>query len=627
MRPHRLHTILLWAGVFYGAVLTAAPLVPPLAAGIEDSAETRVDKGVESIRWTNSLSVREAFQGQWLAAASASWKTDWQTPQSGTNRRRQDGRWQFGIGKSVLRQWELWAGASGEHFDDRPMDHPFATTVVDLMPRHPDLALSEAVLSSQNVLSVRILRGGAGFRTSPWSPLTASVGLGAVEDKRIGRIRSGFGAWTSAAIERWNLSGYDQSVSVTYNRETPRDHTNEDLSGRYELYREFSEGNSNRFTMSGSSLQRDIYFDASGLTARREERNWAFRDVLTYGITRGVRTEVSGEILHQMTEQGQADLSTTSLEENQAGFAGSVIAQRGRAEAELSIGTRAVTQTVRDDILQGRKTDLSLQGKTPLLWRSMLSMRLAVSKYTLDTRSETNHDDRDELRYNLETSWLMPLRRDLTVNVQAAVRLDHLVYIFRESSANNRWTRYFILGSSMRHRPAPEFEQTVRWTVSSAYQDYDYETDPYRTRSTVHRRLNVADSLSYAFSSRFALSGTAAWQIEEFGSLYWDTFEEEKSDETRSLTTSTLLEYRRRMLRAGAGVLWDGRKGKRFDDSEKAGDQVFLNLRSYGPTFLLEYATLRGMQLTVRGRALRQFQLKQEDRWIVTGEIVGVFRW
>jgi hypothetical protein len=620
--------LLVVAGMLTAALPSTAALLPPTDMVMADSAGVRLDKGVEFVRLTNSLAARRARPGKINVLAAGIWKTDWQTPEGGADRERQDGRWYFGLMRGLVRTADLWLAASGEHFDDRPIKpSPPWTSEFHVTPQNPNLEGSSAFLASQGISSVRILRSGAGIRAHPWQPLTLQAAAGPMEDRRIGRLRSGLGVWSAADVDHWNLSGYDQSLSLAYNRETARDQTNEDFSGNYELYREFFEGNSNRATLSLGAIRRDVYFDATRVVARRNDRNWAVRDVLTYDVTSGMRTEVAGEILHQMTEQGQADLSTSSLEENQAGFTGSLQAHRGEAEGELTMGMRSVTQTVRGDILQGRKTDLALQGQSPLPGRSILAVRLSVSKYTLDTRSTSNNDDRDELRYNFEAAWTKPVYSTLSLELHALTRLDHLVYVYRQSSANNRWARFFLAGSTLHHRPSSVFEQTVRWNVSADYQDYDFETDPASTRSTVHRRLTFDDSLTCHLASRFTVSALAGWQIEEFGRLFWESFEEEKSDETRSLTAAADLFYQpARAFRISGGALWDSRKGRRFG-AAKGGEQVFLDLRSYGPTFRLEYAARGGFRLRAQGRALRQFQLESQNRWIIMGEIVGVLKW
>jgi hypothetical protein len=345
-------------------------------------------------------------------------------------------------------------------------------------------------------------------------------------------------------------------------------------------------------------------------------------------VLNGVRVEMTGEVLNKRTEQNQLGLPTSSLEENQAGFSGALQGRRGRATGEMQLGVRSVTQTIRGDILQGHKTDLSVAGRAPFVGRSQLGLRLAVSKYSLDTRNPANTDDRDELRYSAESSWSTPLLPGLVYELHGLVRLDHLVYIFHQSSANNRWARLFQAGSTIVHRPSDEFQQVARLTVSANYQDYDFDADIRTSRSTVYRRVALADSAALRLVPRLRVIAMLSWQMEEFGRLFWDSFEEERSDETRSLSASLGTVWRMtRTLEAGVGGVWDSRRGVRYPSGAATERIVFQNLRSYGPTVLVERKVGSGVFLLLNARALRQFQLERADRWLVTGELAGGFRW
>jgi hypothetical protein len=202
------------------------------------------------------------------------------------------------------------------------------------------------------------------------------------------------------------------------------------------------------------------------------------------------------------------------------------------------------------------------------------------------------------------------------------------VYLFRQSSANNRWTRFFLAGTTMRHRPNGWFSQTIRANVSANYQDYDYEADPRTTRSTIFRRLTLGDTLNFEISARVYLNTSGSFRIEEFGRLFWESFEQERSDETRSTNAAFEVGYHFTPgLRAGAGALWDRRRGKRFPDSVRKMTEVFQDLESYGPTLSVERAANRGFYFSVQARVLRQFQLRRDDRWLTLGEAVGGIRW
>ncbi len=607
----------------------AAGLLPPRMMMITDSVSLRMDKGVEFFRTTEYAASFHTLPTGTSVAVMGLWKTDWQTPEGGSDRIRQDGRWYVGFNRPLLYKLGIWAAASGEHFDDRPFNTRVSGSINrDLTPRSPDIQFTSSVFAAQSATAVRILRGGGGLSAALWEPLEVTVGAGSIQDRRIGSMRSGVGLWSNAAVEQWQLGDWEQDFKLSYNRETPRDHRNEDVSGRYVLYREFFKGTTNRTELGGGWLGRDLYLDAVGSHARREEQNYAFRDILNYGISNAVSMEVIGEVLHERTEQSQPGAKATSLEENQAGFSAALDAQRGRKTGRIEMGIRNVTQTIRGDILQGRKTDLAVQGRLPMPVQSSLAMRLSVSKYVLDTRNENNYDDRDELRYKTEAVWSKRFSPAFLYELQGVIHLDHLVYIFSQNSANNRWTRFFLLNSSLRHRPSPFFNQTVRATVSATYQAYDFETDPYSTRSTVYRRVNLADSAAISIAAPLTLNGKIGWQEEEFGRLYWDSFEEERSDRIQSLAASLeVLVTIKRRVRIGAGGLWDSRFGKRFPSGAKSETIVFQNLKSYGPTLRIDLPYFKRIFFSTQARALRQFQLDREDRWIITGEMLGGFRW
>jgi hypothetical protein len=173
------------------------------------------------------------------------------------------------------------------------------------------------------------------------------------------------------------------------------------------------------------------------------------------------------------------------------------------------------------------------------------------------------------------------------------------------------------------------FDQVMSASVSANYQDYDFDPDPLTTRSTVHRRVVLGDSLTLALSRRWDLNGTITYQQEEFGRLFWSTFSEERSDETKSLTGSLLvILHVAPRFSAGAGALWDSRRGERFPGTAvKSVQRVFQDLRAYGPMVMVEKSGVSGTFVSLNARVLKQSQLDRAQRWISLGEMVGGIRW
>ena len=278
--------------------------------------------------------------------------------------------------------------------------------------------------------------------------------------------------------------------------------------------------------------------------------------------------------------------------------------------------------------MNGRKTEASFLGSLMLPDRSNFGLRLAVSKYVLDTRSDRNFDDRDELGFRIESKWVKALWGSVVYELRMLAHLDHLVYIFEENSANNRWTRLFLLGSRVRHTPTEAFMQEFRFSVSANYQAYDFEYNPRSTRSTVFRRFTVNDSVVVRFAEALWLDTQLSFQIEELGRLYWEEFEEARSDETKSWYIAAALNRRlTSRFVAGAGYLWNRRYGDQFTNSEESLRMRFQDLNSYGPKVQFSYLPSSGFFLTGSGRALQQFELDQEAKWILSGTITGGYRW
>jgi hypothetical protein len=624
MRPRNSTALLLTVFLCAAALQVYGGLEPPRALETTDSTSIRTEKGIEFVRTTEQSGISRFVTGKFSVDVNGRWKTDWQLPEHGDRRIRQEGRWYVGLRRTILPALDAWLAATGEHLDDRPYGSPRPTSG----SQTADSGASAVFIPAQSTTAVRILRGGGGLTLNAWKPLTINAAVGPVQDRRISQVHSGLGVWSKAEINHWNLAGYDQSLDLEYGRETPRNHNSEDLSGRYELYREFYAGNTNRTQISGSSLGRDVFFDATGEVARRRERRFEVRDALTYGVTKAVKVQFSGELTHQKTEQSQQNSTVSSLEENQVGFESAIEARQGRLDSELQMAIRTITQTVRGDILQGHKTDLALQSRADLPGNSKAALRLSVSKYSLDTRNPDNYDDRDQIQYAAEALWSRPFFHTMVYEIFGVARLDHLVYIYSKSSANNRWTRFLLLGSNIRHRPSPGFNHTVRLTVSANYQDFDFDADPRTSRSTVHRRVVVSDSANATLAPRWRLESKLSLQQEEFGRLFWSSFTEERSDETYSVSAS--LQVVHRVLKdtdIGAGALWDSRKGERFPTSTQSKREVFQNLRTYGPQIMLTRSVPRGFYLDLRARSLRQYQLNRDPRWILMGEMTGGLRW
>ncbi len=580
-----------------------ADLLPPEDADIRDSLSAVTEKGTELLKQVEYAGYRWS-RPHFRASALLKWKTEHQDPEGDANRIRQDGRWYAGASRNVLAKSQWWVATQGERFEDRN--------------------LGEGSPGSDT--RIQIMRAGSGVRTEALKRLKVRAAAGVVEDRRSDVTEHGLGVWTESALDDWNIGGYVQDTRLAYERETPKNHSGSIVAGSYLNTREYSPGNSNEASVSGSRIARDIFLEQTNSLSRRMDHHLEVRDILSYSAGSPLSVRLVGELVRNKTDQIPNSGPAITLEDNQAGFSASTETVYRRATMSLSAEFRTVTQTIRGDILQGNKTILGWAGSLRLPDKSTARLRLSVTKYALDTRSVQNNDDRDELKYSMESSWVKHISPTLRYELNAASRLDHLVYVESEYSANNRWTRLFALNSVMSYKPLRRMSHVIRTNIAANYQDYDFEFDERTTRSSVHRRLALSDSMTVNLDRRFSLIGTAMIQLEDFGRLFWESFEELRSDEVRA--RGFLGEVRANVgkhWKAGAGGVWDSRKNIRFDASKSPLASVQQHLRSYGPTSSLEFRPPSAVLVRIRARCVRQLQINQDPRWILSGD--AIFAW
>jgi hypothetical protein len=617
------------------AISLLAGFITSASAGIwrapmmyQDSLALRTERGVELTRQTEYLCWSDTALDSTDLQAIASWKTEWIGPTGQVERRRQDGRWYL----SALHSWKpwlgVWAATQGEFFDERaPSSQRTASPSLENFPENWELQTPSIVSSSVSPTTIRILRGGGGLRLQPLSHMELVTAAGVLEDRRFGLATSGPLWEAGAQVADWDISGYVQNLSLQAESETPGAQHNRDLQGHYEVQRDFSPGTSNDAEVSVSEIHHSYFLDAAGRLANREERDTHFADRLTYAIRPDLGFNLSGELGNAKTEISQGQRKS-SLEESRAAYDASLMRRANRFSGTIGIGMQSMTQTIDGDILQGRQMNLRLDaGFQPNAPDSFFAGAV-VSKYQLDTRDPHNYDDRDELRYTFALGGLGILNSYLSWETSVRVTLDHLVYLFKQRSANNLWTRLFVVDAKMHHDPLSWLRQTFGFEISANYQAFDYEFDPRQIRSTVFRRLELSDSLAVEWTRSLSTVACVTLQREELGRLFWHEFQEERSDEITTIYSS--LDFPWQIGRTTwliVGGLYNYRRGFRFPTADFEEEEVFQNLQTYGPSWGLHHEIGTSFVANGKGQIVRQLELGQENRWLVMGEIGVTFRW
>lgn len=154
-----------------------------------------------------------------------------------------------------------------------------------------------------------------------------------------------------------------------------------------------------------------------------------------------------------------------------------------------------------------------------------LKADLSFTKLEYDTPSRLNNDDRDELTSIISIGYQNRLTRILNFLVNVNYYQRHLVFIKKESSAQNLQNRVLSLGSGVRIATdvfmySPNFEVLANYTV------YDYETSGKVPRSYSFRQIAYTDSLRIYLTRKLFFSNRTSIRYFEQGKLFWDSFSE-----------------------------------------------------------------------------------------------------
>lgn len=573
---------------------------PPLALRERDSLAARVEEGAELTRWIGSFRLDEGSDSLTRLASRVNWITGLTHSRTTEGRIRHDVRWNNSASRSVAKNVSLWGGLTGQHYIDK---------------------LRDASSTGQENTS-HVLRAGFGPDVKWTRYLRSAHSLGALQEDRDKQHDEGFASWHTGEFVLEDLRNRHHG-SAHVDIERPGDRVGNEAGLAYDLKQSF-EAAAHEVDVAVDWTRRDLMTAAALPSQLREAKSFRVADNLNYDISPGATLSGAGDVRYSDTRIDDRRGSASRLEEIESGLSTALNLRRGRHLAILSADLRNTSQNVRGEILSGQKVELAARGETQFD-ATHFSLSSQFTKYTLDTRSDENFDDRDELGWRVEANARSRLLPGLVSDFQMLADLNHLVYIFAKNSANNRWTRLFLLRSRFVHTPSSRVTHVPEFRISANYQDYDFETNPRQVRSTVFRRLSLGDSIAIGIGERWSVMLSGDYSREELGRLYWKEFEEERSDQTdvasaaaacgRSFTAST---------RASVGFAYSRRAGDRFEQG--TGAHRVIELISSGPTARLEYAAGHWFAQAA-GQWVMQTEMGREDRDYVSGSLMAGRAW
>lgn len=290
----------------------------------------------------------------------------------------------------------------------------------------------------------------------------------------------------------------------------------------------FSEGGRDVISLavSGSRL-RELSPLRNALNRRNDEQIY-FENRLSSAASTSWRMEWDTELTrslsaHSTEEQGYRNLELVWKNDirslwNISTFSGQVNSGVDMQHQEYSGG-----------LLQGRRIHLG----TVFNWRQTphdsTTLEARAIRYRFDTPQENDLNDRDELRYLVALETRRKLTPEFGVNIRLEADLNHMVYLFRPRSSQNRWTRLFTLSCDLPWRDDP-LENYARFSVMSNYSDYDYPPAE-NTLSRAYRSFNASDSLRLKLNRRLSLEIKLSALVDDHGRLLWHDWVEEVAED------------------------------------------------------------------------------------------------
>jgi hypothetical protein len=597
----RFHILLMLTACVLPFTLAHADAPAPPPSEVErDSVAARWEEGAELTRWLGTARLDVGEDSTTRIFTRLNWVTGLTRGQSTDGRVRHDARWVASAARPLSPKMKLWGGATGQHYIDRPR--------------------SNSTSAQEN--RSQVIRSGVGPAVQWTKFLSTTHSIGALLDARDGQSDEGVGTWNSGEFEYTDAHNR-HTGSVSYDYERPGDREGNDAGLAYKLQQDFNAA-SNTADIQIGWTRRDLMTAPTLPPQLREEKSLRFADELHYEVAKGAILRGIGDLRYSDTRLDDRRGSASRLEELESGLGSELEVRHDQHIAAVSAKIHTASQNVRGEILAGRKVELAARGETEI-GMSRLNLRTAFSKYTLDTRSDQNFDDRDELGWRFESGMRTKLSPTLESDVQALVDLNHLVYIFSKNSANNRWTRLFLLTTRFIHTPSRTVTHVPAFRISANYQDYDFETNPRQVRSTVFRRLTIGDSVAVHMHERWTLSAGFDLSREELGRLYWAEFEEERSDQTD--VVSAALECERSfgsLSTAALGLAYSRRAGDRYEQDK--GAKRVQELESWGPTTRVLLSKGRWFCQGV-GQWVMQNELGRADRNFISGSLTAGRAW
>ncbi len=497
------------------------------------------------------------------------------------------------------------------------------------------------VLSDNQSLGVSnagIHSGLAGIEVKPLPDITASVLGGIRFDKQQQYGDEGAAYEFGARSDTLEYSGYQSLFSLGINQSSISPRFFRDNGGSVLFRKDFVEGSFDTLSLHWSNTRWDFYIPADtfvqqqfGVTANiqsRGEQILDFANTLQYGVVQNIIVvfQVSGSsqtikrgyrytsladlnsILYNTTVQesylnGGADLRFT--DERIFALFGIHVNERDEKHVLDRIpgvdNNAQINRAEKESRLDNTARRTSLQGMLGSQFSEYdhVEIQSSASILRYDTPDSLNTDDRDELLMNFALCEIHVFNPIVTLSLTAGATLGHIVYLFKDRSANNNWNRIFRLSPEVQYTPSPDFRMFNSFEVLANYTVFDFESLIPSVQSYSYRQFAFMDSSAYDISSRLGIDVYFYLRLYERGELHWQEFSERPQQYVEEATFSPQLRYgNQKGMYFAVGFRSFAQNRYRYVETARVFDG---NLFSYGPTMAIVFSLSPESRMELQG--------------------------
>jgi hypothetical protein len=464
------------------------------------------------------------------------------------------------------------AGEFRDQFTSRYSDIPPAMTT---LPSSTDLLIgsSSEIPYAPTGEQISSMRLGAGGYYKGNDGISISTSIGPLSDNRGSRKRDGLRydlqiAQNSDSL-RWSANGWLAQLPGGADHDLRGD-----LAGSYQ----FSPESSDRFSFAYLNGNRAEISPVDGVLSKRQDERLTLGNLLSVAPADRIQINWESELNRLASRRNYAASDRRDSEFNWKNNANLEFSPAG-VTAILHGGVDVQQQQYAGSLTQGLRNHLGFSIVRHWNSSDSLSFDLGSVKYRYDTPDENDHNDRDELRFTAEVAGGWALNRSLGLRAGLSSDLNHLVYVSRTRSGENRWARQFGLFVALPWNDSP-VRNLAQFTLSSNFTDYDFS--PFDvSQSRVFRSVTALDTLRLDLGGGWGMEINLAGQLDDYGNLLWDKWIENVSEEGYSYTIAGLPGYGTQNFQAAAGWMIH-RRGTTVHNAV-GGDILGQSVSSDGP--------------------------------------------